>query len=291
MSAAIKLETQKGVVPSMFDDVGEFHAKFGLPVTGEHRQCRPMDFETSEYRIGFLREELEEFESAVTDGRLADQVDGLIDLAWVALGTLHYLGAPGNEAWAEVRRANLAKRLQVTTDPAHKRGSSEKIVKPEGWAPPDIRAVISAHNARVRVAPVVMEVTVPALLAEIAALKQQRDELLTTVAGLEAQARVNAETIRERAKHDEAERRAAEAQCDGDHAGLPCADPHCWLMDTPEEGEAASARARNEASLLAQGRAAVHDALPDETTSPPMRDDRGPWADNVAPGPVFGRAP
>lgn len=141
---------------TMFEDVGEFHTKFGLPVAGSG-PCRLPDFTTIEYRVKFLEEELNEFIEACDRGSLVDACDALVDLAWVAFGTLHYFKAPGDELWAEVRRANMEKVTETTyaalageQAPEHKRGRVEKIRKPPGWKEPDVLRVIREHNTALK---------------------------------------------------------------------------------------------------------------------------------------------
>jgi predicted HAD superfamily Cof-like phosphohydrolase len=131
---------------TFFDDVRDFHEKFNLPVTGVER-CTHMTEEIAMYRIRFLSEELEEFIDAVNERNLAAQLDALVDLAWVAMGTAHFMGAPFNEAWAEVVRANMSKVLKKENDGEHKRGMVETIRKPPGWQGPRIQQVIEIHNA------------------------------------------------------------------------------------------------------------------------------------------------
>lgn len=134
-------------VRTFFDDVGVFHAKFNLPVTGVV-VCGLPTPEVLEYRTKFLQEELQEFIDAGANNDLAGMLDALVDLAWVAMGTAHYLGAPFNEAWAEVRRANMAKVLKTEADPTHKRGVVERIFKPAWWVPPRIAEIINQHKIK-----------------------------------------------------------------------------------------------------------------------------------------------
>jgi len=133
---------------TFFDDVATFHEKFGLPVTDDGEVCGAMSPEHERYRIGFLEEELQEFKDACRSGNLAEQVDALVDLAWVAMGTAHYLGAPFNEAWKEVVRANMAK-TRVANDPNKPYRAPGAVVKPPGWQPPDIEGMIHRHNVAV----------------------------------------------------------------------------------------------------------------------------------------------
>jgi len=110
--------------------------------------------------------------------------DALIDLAYVVLGTaqLHHL--PWQELWDEVQRANMAKERceighafehdchdhpggpecdaegsctgpgehgELCGQPRAKhgtRGSTLDVIKPPGWRPPDIMAVLERHGWR-----------------------------------------------------------------------------------------------------------------------------------------------
>lgn len=137
---------------TFFDDVGEFHEKFGLPVSNGDLKttrfwCLPMSDAEAKFRVQFLEEELQELRIALFKGDLPGQVDALADLVWVALGTAHYLGAPFNEAWAEVRRANMEKERKAT-DPDKPYRNIGTVIKPIGWRPPEIERILREHNAR-----------------------------------------------------------------------------------------------------------------------------------------------
>ena len=140
---------------SNFEDVGKFHEKFGLPVSSPTLPVHSLDVNTAQYRLKFLKEELLEYEEAMERGDLAEAFDALMDLAWVAMGTAHYMGLPWDEGWAEVRRANMDK-VHASELPAgvHKawRGSGD-IAKPTEWVAPRIAEVITAHNHGARTEP------------------------------------------------------------------------------------------------------------------------------------------
>jgi predicted HAD superfamily Cof-like phosphohydrolase len=127
---------------SYFDDVGRFHEKFGLPLATPTRNQYPDPRDPGlpsraelDYRIEFMREELEEFLKATYANDLANAADALADLVWVALGTAHHLGLPFDQIWLEILRANMQKEVGPP-DPTHKR-PGERIRKPPGWRPPD----------------------------------------------------------------------------------------------------------------------------------------------------------
>lgn len=131
---------------TMYDDVATFHKKFNIPTAG-NGPCQMPDQSIIEYRTKFLKEELVEFMEACEEGSLVDAFDALLDIAWVAMGTAHYFGAPWEEGWEEVARANMD-RVLVTREncPPEKRYRRHMVMKPEGWKPPDLLRVIRDHN-------------------------------------------------------------------------------------------------------------------------------------------------
>jgi predicted HAD superfamily Cof-like phosphohydrolase len=116
-------------------DVEEFHKRFAQVYNGSPRQL-PLDLQS--FRSKFLAEELREYEEeGVIPGNLEKQVDSLIDLIYVAYGTLYLMGVDAREAWRRVQRANMGKELaNPQGDARSHRDVKYDIVKPEGWMPP-----------------------------------------------------------------------------------------------------------------------------------------------------------
>lgn len=85
-----------------------------------------------EFRINFLKEELNELQAA-TNGD--DAVDALIDLCVVAIGTLDSMGVDSYKAWEEVLTANLAKEVGIKATRPNPLGLPD-LIKPEGWQSP-----------------------------------------------------------------------------------------------------------------------------------------------------------
>lgn len=145
---------------SNFDDVGDFHQKFGLEnVTHQLAGPRPVTPELLEFRLKFLLEEVIEFAEAAGYTLIqtsagpqfiqttehvdhAKVFDALLDEVYVAMGTAHLLGYPWREGWAAVQEKNMQKIRAQSDGSDSKRGSSLDVVKPEGWTPPDIGAVL-----------------------------------------------------------------------------------------------------------------------------------------------------
>jgi len=64
----------------------------------------------------------------------------VLDLIVVLIGYGLSRGWPMNEGWAEVMRSNMAK-IDPRTG-AVRRREDGKILKPEGWTPPDLASLI-----------------------------------------------------------------------------------------------------------------------------------------------------
>jgi len=69
---------------------------------------------------------------------LVSLADGVIDLIVVAVRLGLSFGLPMEALWAEVQRSNMAKSV----DGQVRRREDGKILKPEGWTPPDIAGVL-----------------------------------------------------------------------------------------------------------------------------------------------------
>lgn len=136
----------------MWDDVVSFHVRFHLDYGGAPRLL-PDDLH--DFRVLFIGEELEEY-AGLPKGVLTaflreqleargpqvdslkvreDQLDALVDMTYVILGTAYLQGFNFAEAWRRVQRANMSKvRVERVED--SKRGSKFDVVKPQGWKPP-----------------------------------------------------------------------------------------------------------------------------------------------------------
>ena len=89
-----------------------------------------------DFRLNFIREELEETEAALVDMDSEEIVDGLIDLCVVAIGTLDAFGVDANKAWDEVLKANLNKRVGVKPQRPNPLGLPD-LIKPVDWEGPN----------------------------------------------------------------------------------------------------------------------------------------------------------
>lgn len=93
-------------------------------------------------RRNLINEEITEYFDGEDQGNLVEIVDGLLDIIVIAWGTLlAYVGEDkANAAAAEVVRSNLSK-VDGSLGPIVRREDG-KLLKPEGWTPPDIKGAI-----------------------------------------------------------------------------------------------------------------------------------------------------
>jgi len=83
-----------------------------------------------------MEEEFKEFVDAHWNHDDVEMLDGCMDLIWVTLGFCHMKGYDVQKAWDAVLRSNMAK-VDPTTRKVIRREDG-KILKPEGWTPPDL---------------------------------------------------------------------------------------------------------------------------------------------------------
>jgi len=130
----------------LFEDVGDFHRKFGLP-NDQDTKPNILPEDVMSFRVNFMQEELNECIVAYETGDLPKVADALCDLVYVALGTAHLMGLPFNKLWAEVQRANMTKERATSSDDIRStRKHSLDVVKPLGWQPPNIEQVLADHG-------------------------------------------------------------------------------------------------------------------------------------------------
>lgn len=104
----------------MFDQIGDFAAPA---------------FAHEEFRLSFIREELEELESAVMERDMPRAADALADIVYVAIGAASAWGVYLPDIFDEVHRTNMLKK------DGPRRADGKKL-KPPGWKPPDVAGVL-----------------------------------------------------------------------------------------------------------------------------------------------------
>ena len=118
-------------------DINEMQYKYGVHKwIHDNRDNKENLRRYLEFRIDFLREELDETEAALVSMDSEEIVDGLIDLCVVAIGTLDAFGVDPYKAWDEILRANLSKEVGVKPERPNPMGLPD-LIKPEDWEEPD----------------------------------------------------------------------------------------------------------------------------------------------------------
>lgn len=139
-------DTKDGVkvlskMPSMFQDVVDFHCKYGIQYVGPPRKL-PKDVEV--FREARFTEECAEIYQSLLSGDQAEELDGYVDLIYIILGTCHLHGWNFEEAWSRVHAANMKKERASDKNPGkyQKLGCKQDIVKPPEWVAPDLRDLV-----------------------------------------------------------------------------------------------------------------------------------------------------
>ena len=121
-------------------DIQDFHEKFEIPAYSEPLglSVKASDGEMGNFRLSRLREELNEYEKALNEEDTEGQLDALVDLVYIAIGTAYISGFRFAEAHARIHEANMKKvRARRAEDSRH--GTAYDIIKPEGWTPCTLR--------------------------------------------------------------------------------------------------------------------------------------------------------
>jgi predicted HAD superfamily Cof-like phosphohydrolase len=154
-------------VPDMMGDIVAFHQKFGQEYLGKPRSLKSEgqgDDTIYHFRSKFMQEEKDEYddEQSLLDEKIAKhdeqgiahhlelQLDALIDLVYVVLGTayLQYGAKIFNEGWRRVHYANMQKiRADMADEDATDSGRKKTfdIVKPKGWVAPSHLDLVEDH--------------------------------------------------------------------------------------------------------------------------------------------------
>lgn len=155
---AISLRTQEAIDPQA--DVREFMQAFGqaLPSRPQWPDQETMDLRVrlkAEEFCEWLRDSGYDYSLWVAHGEAGEQVfdsvdhdttardlpksaDALIDLLYVTIGSLLAIGIDMWPLWREVHAKNMAKAGGPVIN--------GKQMKPEGWTPPDIEALLRAQG-------------------------------------------------------------------------------------------------------------------------------------------------
>ena len=97
--------------------------------------------ELAELYKKLIKEEVEEFWEAEAASDDVEQLDACFDMMWVIIGYMKARGWDCDAAWDEGALSNLSK-IDPTTGLVRRREDG-KILKPEGWKPPDFTKFVA----------------------------------------------------------------------------------------------------------------------------------------------------
>lgn len=131
------------------DDVKHFMELAGQKVRTEPTVLTDME---KWQRFEYLNEEFSEMKKALAALKkateyndknairdaLTELFDAYLDIVYIALGSAHACGFPVNEGWDRVHASNIAKFPGGVAV----RDENNKVVKPAGWTPPDLRGLM-----------------------------------------------------------------------------------------------------------------------------------------------------
>jgi predicted HAD superfamily Cof-like phosphohydrolase len=89
--------------------------------------------------LKLIEEEYKELQFAFGNRDIVEIADACADLKWVIEGLEHTLKIPQQAVWDEVARSNLSK---ISENGKVLKREDGKVLKPEGWTPPDIRSIL-----------------------------------------------------------------------------------------------------------------------------------------------------
>lgn len=137
MERLSKRYEERGIngISGLLFDVGSFHIAADQPVRYEPEFPSQ---EEIDFRIELIDEEFNEFKEACAERNIVKAADALGDIIYVVVGGAHHLGIALDYVWDEIQRSNMAK-----VDPAIgkvRKRADGKVLKPEGWKPPNVEA-------------------------------------------------------------------------------------------------------------------------------------------------------
>jgi predicted HAD superfamily Cof-like phosphohydrolase len=122
------------------DLVRNFHAMLRLPI-----RTKPRIPSTEEglLRLDLIEEETNELAAALRLGDIVGVADALGDLLYVCYGACLVFGIDADAVFQEIHAANMRK-LGPDGKPILREDG--KVLKPEGWQPPDIAKVLGVFD-------------------------------------------------------------------------------------------------------------------------------------------------
>lgn len=115
------------------DDIYKMHEKYNVHEWMENNEDKFDEF--LDFRLKFIKEELDETTTAWQNYDSEEVIDGLIDLCVVAIGTLDAFGVDAHKAWDAVLEANMNKRPGAKLERPNPLGLPD-LIKPSSWKAP-----------------------------------------------------------------------------------------------------------------------------------------------------------
>jgi predicted HAD superfamily Cof-like phosphohydrolase len=118
----------------VFTDVSVF-----LSAVGQETPATPQKTVSDQAQLykQLIEEEVTEFWEAEAMGDDVEEIDACFDMIWVIVGYMKSRGWDCEGIWDEGAKSNLSK-IDPVTGLVRKRADG-KIMKPEGWQPPDFK--------------------------------------------------------------------------------------------------------------------------------------------------------
>lgn len=135
LAERLDMQQHKG---SVFQDQAAFMQACGQTTTTENAA-------QANLYTNLINEELNELGAALEAGDEVEAFDAVLDSIVVLIGLGLSFGWPMEEGWAEVVRSNFAKVDPVTGMVT--RREDGKILKSEGWTPPNLELILDEHKA------------------------------------------------------------------------------------------------------------------------------------------------
>jgi len=120
---------------NMFQDVKDFQTAVGQNV-GTKPELP--DGAERELRLKLLKEEYEEYIQGECQNDVENIAKELADIIYIVCGTAASYGIPLDKVFDAVHASNMAKLV----DGKPVRRADGKILKPDGWRPPDIKSIL-----------------------------------------------------------------------------------------------------------------------------------------------------
>jgi predicted HAD superfamily Cof-like phosphohydrolase len=116
----------------VFTDVSVF-----LRAVGQEQPASPQQTVSPQAELykNLIKEEVQEFWEAEAASDDVEEIDACFDMIWVIVGYMKSRGWDCEGIWDEGAKSNLSKIDPITG--LVRRREDGKILKPEGWKPPD----------------------------------------------------------------------------------------------------------------------------------------------------------